>query len=142
MRDKFSPLQTLPSPINTNTAGSKSFLPSITNIYHPDLKIINKSDKEETNDIFSKKVISNSSTLPTRQKIDFQQYYFADDKTNMFAKEKKLTTVPPKIIFNNNPNYPDNSFPVHEYSSYTSSPAPASINYYVPVTDNTRSIPY
>lgn len=142
MRDKFSPLETLPSPINTSTAGSKSFLPSITNIYNPDLNIINKSDKEESDDIFSKKVISNSSNLPTQQKIDFQQYYFADDKTNMFAKEKKLTTVPPKIIFNNNPNYPDNSLPVHGYSSYTSTPAPAPINYYVPVTDNTRSRPY
>jgi len=149
MRDKFSPLEPLPTPINTSTTGSRSFLPTMSTIYDPTL-YFNKSLPQTpapgpapgtTQDVFSTKIITNAAN-PTS--LNYQPYYFTDDRTNMFAKEKQITTtktIPTRFY---TADYPDLSYPVHDHKMWTgyqttSNPAPAPVNYYIPQSEQTRS---
>ena len=158
MRDKFSPLDPLPAPINTSTIGSKSFLPTISAVYDNTLNFNKSLPLDRTQgqgqqvpsqspspsstssiNIFDQKII-NPQANP--QSLSYQPYYFTDERTNMFAKQKSITTNPVKTTRYNNPDYPDDSFPKHSnqmYSNYVSTPAPAPINYYIPTSEQTRS---
>jgi hypothetical protein len=147
MRDKFSPLEPLPTPINTSTTGSRSFLPTMSSIYDPTL-YFNKSlptspapgpTSGPSQDVFNTKIITNSAD-PTN--LTYQPYYFTDEKTNMFAKQKSVTTNPTKTTRFYTPDYPDLSYPVREHklwTGYVSNPAPAPVNYYIPQSEQTRS---
>jgi hypothetical protein len=146
MRDKFSQLEPLPPPINTNTSGSRLFLPFVNNeklFFNNDLEKDQKvKDQKSESNIFSQKIISSPSPLPIQPQLNYQPYYFTDDRKNMYAKQKSITNDILPVKYQNNPNYPDNSYPAHDYSLFHSSPAPAPINYYIPKTDSTRSRPY
>ena len=139
IRDKNTPLEPLPPPINTSTSGSRSFLPSLTYNSTINFNTDNSINSEPINsnqlpNIFDQKIISSTSSLPIQPEINYKPYYFTDERTNMFAKNKTITTnanaSPTK--FYNNPNNLDNSFEHHGYSTYKSLPAPAPINYYIP----------
>ena len=140
IRDKFSPLEPLPAPINTSSTGSKSFLPSLSTTYN--FNVDSSDINRDSPTIFEDKIIDTNEKLPIQPQLNFQPYYFTDDKTNMFAKEKILTTENIPITRQNNPNNFDNSYLANKFSQYKSSPSPAMANYYVPKTDNTRSRPY
>ena len=157
IRDKNTPLEPLPPPINTSTSGSKSFLPSLTYNSTINFNTDNSTDLESTNlestnlesttsdkipDIFDQKIISSPSSLPIKPQINYQPYYFTDERTNMYAKDKIITTNAPPTKFYNNPNNPDNSFEHHGYATYKSAPAPAPINYFIPVSNSSRSKPF
>jgi len=146
MRDKFSPLEPLPTPLNTSTTGSRSFLPTMSTIYDPTL-YFNTSLPGPTSapapslapDVFNTKIITTSAN-PTN--LNYQPYYFTDERTNMFAKQKEITTNPTKTTRFYTPDYPDLSYPVHDHkiwTGYVSNPAPAPVNYYVPQSEQTRS---
>ena len=147
IRDKNTPLEPLPPPINTSTSGSKSFLPSLT--YDSTINFNTNNSTNSTNsdkipDIFDQKIISSPSSLPIQPQVNYQPYYFTDERTNMYAKNKTVTTNAPPTTFYNNPNNPDNSFEHRGYSTFNSSsaPAPAPINYYIPITNSSRSKPF
>ena len=128
IRDKNTPLEPLPQPINTSTTGKKSFSPSLkydsTVNYNK-----NKSTFKET--IFEQKIIQSPAPSQTPQ-FNYQPYYFTDRNTNMYAREKSLTTNIEPTKFYNNPNFEDNSFKRHDYANYKSTTAPASVNYFLP----------
>jgi hypothetical protein len=144
IRDKSSPLEPLPQPINTSTSGSKSFLPSL--VYNSTINF-NTNNSDNTNNtnnsdntnnsnnipnIFDQKIISSPSQLPIKPQLNYQPYYFTDERTNMYAKKKSVSTNAPPTKFYNNPNDPDNSLEKNKYSTYKSFSAPAPVNYYIP----------
>jgi hypothetical protein len=146
MRDKFSPIEPLPTSVNTSSKGSRSFLPTLSSVYKPDIQF-NKSlptikpdfKDTKTQDVFNTKIITNAAE-PTS--LNYQPYYFTDDRTNMFAKQKAVTTTPTKTTRFYTADYPDLSYPAHghkAWTSYVSNPAPAPINYYIPQSEQTRS---
>ncbi len=148
MQDKFSPLEPLPAPINTSTTGSKSFLPTMSTIYDPTLNF-NTSlpgsspapSPSSSQDVFNTKIIA-SSPSPDPTTLNYQPYYFTDDRTNMFAKQKAVTTNRNTITRFYTPDYPDLSYPAHahkEWKGTVSTPAPAPVNYYIPQSEQTRS---
>jgi hypothetical protein len=141
IRDKFSPLELLPPPINTSSTGSKSFLPSLSTTYN--FNVDSSDMNTDSSTIFEDKIIDTNNLYSNNSKLNYQQYYFTDDKTNKFAKEKILTTEYVPTIRQNNQNNPDNSYLANKFSQYVTSPTiPPMPNYYVPKTDNTRSGPY
>jgi hypothetical protein len=140
IRDKFSPLELLPSPINSTSTGSKSFLPYLSTSYN--FNVGPNDMNTDSADVFDDKIIdTDTGSLPIQPQINYQPYYFTDDKTNMFAIEKSLTTDKIPVIPQNIPSNQDNSYLNNNFSQYTSSATPVK-NYYVPKTDNTRSRPY
>lgn len=82
MRDKFSPLELLPSPINTSKSGSKSFIPLITSNYNLNNYIDTPIKSQQKPDIFNKKVIT--------PQLNYKTYNFTNDNSNMFSKIKKI----------------------------------------------------
>ena len=123
-----TPLQPLPQPINTSSTGKKSFTPSLT--YNSTVNYAtNTSPAEPT--IFEQKIIQSPSPGPSPQ-FTYQPYYFTDTNTNMYAKEKELSTNTPPTKFYNNPNFKDNSFKRHDHANYKSAQAPAPVNYFIP----------
>ena len=87
MRDKFSPLELLPSPVNTSKTGSKSFLPSITSntfntYYLPKTVSEPVPEMKVKPDIFDRKVIDSQ--------LEYKTYNFVNDKSNMFAINKNI----------------------------------------------------
>lgn len=123
-----TPLQPLPQPINTSSTGKKSFSPSLT--YNSTVNYAtNTSPAEPT--IFEQKIIQSPSPGPSPQ-FTYQPYYFTDRNTNMYAKEKELSTNTPPTKFYNNPNFEDNSFKRHDHANYKLTQAPAPVNYFIP----------
>jgi len=148
MRDKFSPLKPLPSPVNTSTVGSKSFLPTLSSVYDPTLtfnkSLPQKGQLPPGGDVFDKKII-NSTMESVKANLNYQPYYFTDDRTNMFAKQKAITTqkVNPTRFYTAEFDAIGQSYPSHARKAYTSgyvsTPAPAPVNYYIPQSQQTRS---
>ena len=150
MRDKFSPLEPLPSPINTSTIGSKSFLPTMSSIYDPTLYFntskpnsLSTSPTSPVSNIFDQKILSSSMDLGSmKDNLSYKPYYFTDDRTNMFAKQKVITTnsAIPTRFYMPDADSINQSYPAHAHREYKqSTPAPASVNYYIPESQQTRS---
>jgi len=142
------PLTPLPTPVNTSIKGSKSFLPTISSVYNPTL-YFNKSTPAQGQspvvggDIFDKKII-NSTTNSIQANLNYKPYYFTDDRTNMFAKQKEITMsqVSPTRFYTAEFDSLGQSYPSHAHKAYTgyvSTPAPAPVNYYIPESQKTRS---
>lgn len=148
MKDKFSPLEPLPAPVNTSTIGSKSFLPRMSSVYDPTLYFnkstpgsVNQEKTSSSPDIFDQKIIQ---TPNNPVNLNYQPYYFTDERTNMFAKQKAVTTnkVNPTRFYTADFDAIGQSYPAHAHKSWTgyvSNPAPASVNYYIPQSQQTRS---
>jgi hypothetical protein len=140
-----TPLQPLPQPINTSTTGKKSFLPSLTYNSTVNYSTNTLSTESTFSTIFDQKIIQSPSPTPApgpapSQQFTYQPYYFTDRNTNMYAKEKEISTNTPPTKFYNNPNFEDNSFKRHDHANYKSIQAPAPVNYFVPQSESTRII--
>lgn len=147
IRDKFSPLNPLPPPINTSSTGSKAFLPTISTVYKPNLQFNKTSPKsslkktinsQQSNNVFNNKILS-SPPIDTRN-LSYKPYYFTDERTNMFAKEKAITTERTKAtrFYTSDFDSFEQSYPKIGYSNYRSEPAPAPVNYYIPESHQSR----
>ena len=144
-----TPLEPLPQPINTSTSGKKSFLPSLTYNstinYNKDSSTAEpissgrKSKRIDTSTIFEQKIIQSSAPAPAPEtQFNYQPYYFTDRNTNMYAKEKLVTTSIEPTKFYNNPNVEDSSFKRNDHANYKSVAAPAPINYFIPLQESSR----
>lgn len=152
MRDKFSPRELLPTPTNTSITGAKSFLPTISTIYDPTLNFNtskpgsspkSKPKQNPTADIFDQKIIMDSMAS-VQTNLNYQPYYFTDERTNMFAKQKAITTQKntPTRFYTQDFDSLGQSYLKHDHQSYkphTSTHAPAPVNYYIPESQQTRS---
>ena len=161
MRDKFSPLTPIPPPISTNTAGSKSFLPSLSTSYitNSDIYDQNSGSKsapapapwlssvsEQKNtypspspipDVFNNKIIQ---TKPTLQTLNYNQYYYTNDRANMFTQSKNITDTYTNPTYNTNPTQIDSYPYLYNPTTAINSNLKQNINRtYEPITEQTRS---
>jgi len=86
VKDKFSPLELLPPPINTSISGSKSYLPIISSKYK--IEDIYQNKKDNVN-IESQRELDNDS--PPIKNITYHQLNFPNDRNNMFLETKNVT---------------------------------------------------
>jgi hypothetical protein len=86
VKDKFSPLELLPPPINTSISGSKSYLPIISSKYK--IEDIYQNKKDEVH-IESQRELDNDSA-PINN-ITYNQLNFPNDRNNMFLETKNMT---------------------------------------------------
>ena len=148
-----TPLQPLPPPINTSTTGNKSFLPSVTYDTTVNYTSTPSTPQFEStfSTIFDQKIIQSPAPGPApaprpapgpapSQQFNYQPYYFTDRNTNMYAREKSISTNTPPTKFYNNPNFEDSSLKRYGYSNYKTSQAPAPVNYFIPQSEGTRII--
>lgn len=141
-----TPLQPLPPPINTSSSGKKSFSPSLTynSTINYNIDTPSSSEFDSTfSTIFDQKIIQSPTPTPApgpapSQQFTYQPYYFTDRNTNMYAKEKELSTNTPPTKFYNNPNFEDNSFKRYDHANYKSAQAPAPVNYFIPNSEQSR----
>jgi len=166
MRDKFSPLEPLPTPINTSVTGSKSFLPTMSQVYNPALNFNTLGPRSGpapspgpiqglapgpapspglgvAPDVFDQKILMDSMNS-MKANLEYKPYYFTDDRTNMFARQKEITTAKntPTRFYTADFDSLGQSYLRNDhqaYKPYVSTPAPAPVNYYIPESQQTRS---